>query len=153
MVHEFAHFRYGVFEEYGYPDEREDHEDLFPYAYTSPFGYQEVNSCNNTKIEGKISTLYDYIYSEFYQFYFDFINIILRLLRSGANCEIPDTSDCRFRPDMNAATGPTSSLMSMHFIPTVNKYYLILKMFNQMQFFRDKGEQLLRFNESRPSSS
>lgn len=68
MVHEFAHFRYGVFEEYGYPDEREDHEDLFPYAY------KQVNSCNNPKIEGKISTLYDYIYFQFCQLYFDFIN-------------------------------------------------------------------------------
>jgi len=58
MVHEFAHLRYGVFEEYGYADEREDYEDLFPYAYTSPFGYQKVTICNNTEIKGNISTLY-----------------------------------------------------------------------------------------------
>ena len=60
MVHEFAHFRYGVFEEYGNADEREADGDMFPYAYTSPFGYQQVTSCNNTKIEGEISTLYEY---------------------------------------------------------------------------------------------
>ena len=54
--------------------------------------------------------------------------------RTGADCKISTDLDCRFRPNMNAATGPTSSLMSMHFIPSV-KDYIYLKIW--LLFWKD----------------
>ncbi len=39
----------------------------------------------------------------------------------GMNCTYPETAECRFRPNMTATTGPTTSLMFMHFLPTVKK--------------------------------
>ena len=56
MVHEFAHYRYGVFEEYGYPVERESLGDKFPYAFTNVLGHLQVNTCNNTETPGTITT-------------------------------------------------------------------------------------------------
>ena len=55
--------------------------------------------------------------------------------RNGGECIYPNTPDmfgelidisCRFIPNMNATTGPTTSLMFMPFLPTVNMRYFSL---------------------------
>ena len=51
LVHEFAHYRYGVYEEYGFPD---DAPAKFPYAFINTKGYSQVTSCNNTEIPGRV---------------------------------------------------------------------------------------------------
>ena len=49
MVQQWAQFRYGVFEEHGYPNDK-----LLPYFYQHPNGYDAVTSSNNTVIQGDL---------------------------------------------------------------------------------------------------
>lgn len=51
MVQQWAQFRYGVFEEHGFPgDER------LPYFYKHPDGYDALTSSNDTEIKGELLT-------------------------------------------------------------------------------------------------
>ena len=49
MVHQWAQYRYGVFEEYGYPGDY-----LLPYFYHHPQGYYALTSTNDTEIHGSL---------------------------------------------------------------------------------------------------
>ena len=51
MVQQWAQFRYGVFEEHGYPN-----DNLLPYFYRHPEGYDAVVSSNNTIVKGDLET-------------------------------------------------------------------------------------------------
>lgn len=48
FIHEFARFRYGVFEEYGFEGEQ------FPYSFRNVRGDIQITGCNNTEITGEI---------------------------------------------------------------------------------------------------
>ena len=50
LIHEWAHYRYGVFEEYGYPDDTQ-----FPYSYINANGERRLTGCNDTEIPGILS--------------------------------------------------------------------------------------------------
>ncbi|XP_046639085.1 calcium-activated chloride channel regulator 3A-1-like [Daphnia pulicaria] len=109
MLHEFAHYRYGVHKENGIPGMFIENGDKFPYTFKNPRGEWQLTGSNNSKIEGS------YAYPEDQTRY----------------CEYPNTPDmtgdltdlnCRFIPDMTATTGPTTSLMFMPFLPTVTKF-------------------------------
>lgn len=49
IVQQWAQFRYGVFEELGFSG-----DDLLPYFYRHPEGYDAVTSSNDTLIEGNL---------------------------------------------------------------------------------------------------
>lgn len=49
MVQEWSKFKYGVFEEHGYPD-----DDVLPYFYRHPDGYDALSSSNDTEIQGTL---------------------------------------------------------------------------------------------------
>lgn len=51
MVQQWAQFRYGVFEEHGYPD-----DSLLPYFYRNPDNYDALTSSNDTLINGDLKT-------------------------------------------------------------------------------------------------
>lgn len=51
LLHEWAHFRYGVFEEYGYSE-----DSIFPYFFTNTKGNVQVTGCNDSVIAGKLTT-------------------------------------------------------------------------------------------------
>ncbi|XP_057379893.1 calcium-activated chloride channel regulator 1-like isoform X2 [Daphnia carinata] len=98
LVQQWAQFRYGVFEEHGYPNDK-----LLPYFYRHPNGYDAVTSSNDTEIKGSLATL------------------------SGGNCVvnangiISDQGNCRFVPTATEQTA-TTSLMSFHWLDTVIKF-------------------------------
>ena len=48
-VQQWAQYRYGVFEEHGYPNDK-----ILPYFYRHPDGYDAVTSSNNTIIKGDL---------------------------------------------------------------------------------------------------
>ena len=49
MVHEWAHYRWGVFEEYGFPDDK-----FYPYFYKDESGNYILNGCyENGSLVGK----------------------------------------------------------------------------------------------------
>ena len=52
MVQQWAQLRYGVFEEHGYPN-----DNLLPYFYRHPDGYDAVTSSNDTVIKGDLKRL------------------------------------------------------------------------------------------------
>ena len=55
MLHEWAHYRYGVFEEYGYPDLEYDLEiERFSHFFRNTKGHLQVTSCNDTEIIGQL---------------------------------------------------------------------------------------------------
>uniref|UniRef100_A0A0P5UIX1 Calcium-activated chloride channel regulator 1 n=1 Tax=Daphnia magna TaxID=35525 RepID=A0A0P5UIX1_9CRUS len=95
LVQQWAQLRYGVFEEHGYPN-----DELLPYFYRHPNGYDAVTSSNDTEIKGTLEKL------------------------SGGNCEvnengiISDQGNCRFVPTATEQTA-TTSLMSFHWLDTV----------------------------------
>ncbi|KAI9554892.1 hypothetical protein GHT06_020170 [Daphnia sinensis] len=95
LVQQWAQLRYGVFEEHGYPN-----DELLPYFYRHPDGYDAVTSSNDTEIKGTLETL------------------------SGGNCVvstngiISDQGNCRFVPTATEQTA-TTSLMSFHWLNTV----------------------------------
>lgn len=49
LVQQWAQLRYGVFEEHGFPN-----DDLLPYFYRHPDGYDAVSSSNDTEIKGDL---------------------------------------------------------------------------------------------------
>lgn len=49
LLHQWAQFRYGVFEEYGFSG-----DNLLPYFYRHPDGYDAVTSSNDTVVEGSL---------------------------------------------------------------------------------------------------
>lgn len=57
MVQLWAQFRYGVFEEHGYPG-----DSLLPYFYRHPLGYDAVTTSNDTIIAGNLEKLVSYIF-------------------------------------------------------------------------------------------
>ncbi|KAI9558300.1 hypothetical protein GHT06_015053 [Daphnia sinensis] len=95
LVQQWAQLRYGVFEEHGYPN-----DELLPYFYRHPDGYDAVTSSNDTEMKGTLETL------------------------SGGNCVvsatgiISDQGNCRFVPTATEQTA-TTSLMSFHWLDTV----------------------------------
>jgi hypothetical protein len=52
LVQQWAQLRYGVFEEHGFPN-----DDLLPYFYRHPDGYDAVSSSNDTEIKGNLKRL------------------------------------------------------------------------------------------------
>lgn len=50
MTQLWAQYRYGVFEEHGYPG-----DSLLPYFYRHPDGYDAVTTSNNTIINGNLA--------------------------------------------------------------------------------------------------
>ena len=69
MVQQWAQFRYGVFDEHGYPG-----DSLLPYFYRHPNNYDALTSSNNTDINGVLQTYTiktnKNLDSPTYQFYF-----------------------------------------------------------------------------------
>ena len=51
MLHEWAHYRYGVFDEYGYP-----YDEKFNYTFSNVNGVKQLTSCNDSAIEGTLVT-------------------------------------------------------------------------------------------------
>lgn len=51
LVHEWAHYRWGVFEEYGYPE-----DNLYPYFYKDPWDNWIPTGCNSSEIPGELKT-------------------------------------------------------------------------------------------------
>lgn len=51
LVQQWAQFRYGVFEEHGYPGDIR-----LPYFYRHPEGYDAVTTSNDTEIVGNLET-------------------------------------------------------------------------------------------------
>lgn len=49
IVQEWSKFRYGVFEEHGYPG-----DDVLTYFYRHPDGYDALSSSNDTEIAGEL---------------------------------------------------------------------------------------------------
>lgn len=69
MVQQWSQFRYGVFEEHGYPG-----DDLLPYFYRHPDGYDAVTSSNNTFINGDLLRyVFDLGYRSSFLIYLDTI--------------------------------------------------------------------------------
>jgi hypothetical protein len=50
MTQLWAQYRYGVFEEHGYPG-----DSLLPYFYRHPDGYDAVTTSNDTVINGNLA--------------------------------------------------------------------------------------------------
>ena len=50
FLHEWAHYRYGVFEEYGYSGDSQ-----VPYSYINIDGQRQVTGCNDTEIPGVLA--------------------------------------------------------------------------------------------------
>ncbi|XP_057366133.2 calcium-activated chloride channel regulator 3A-1-like [Daphnia carinata] len=104
ILHEFAHYRYGVHDEHGIPETYIDLGAKFPYTFLNPRGEWQLTGSNDSKIEGSYQN------------------------SMGGSCTYPNTPtetgdlSCRFIPDMTATTGPSSSLMFMPFLPTVSKF-------------------------------
>jgi len=96
LIHEWAHYRYGVFEEYGFTSEQYP-DDTFPYSFVNTKGQSQITGCNDTEIAGSTS---DYF---------------------GDSCSVAD-SGCLFKADVDSPIGPTSSLMNMQFLPTVTRF-------------------------------
>ena len=124
-----------VFEEYGYP---RDTKTKFPYSFINTKGERQLTSCNDTEIKGVHSTTWVSVFSlfqelkndqsdDYHQFNSKILSnrpILFHIFSPGGpddGCSLDDNnnSPCRFRPDLTATTGPSSSLMSMQFLPTV----------------------------------
>ncbi|XP_046643221.1 calcium-activated chloride channel regulator 1-like isoform X2 [Daphnia pulicaria] len=95
LVQQWAQLRYGVFEEHGFPN-----DDLLPYFYRHPDGYDAVSSSNDTEIKGNLKSL------------------------SDDDCEVDEfgiisnQGECRFIPTATGQTA-TTSLMSFHWLDSV----------------------------------
>lgn len=56
MVQQWAQFRYGVFEEHGFPN-----DDMLPYFYRHPNGFDAVSTSNDSVIVGDLERCPVYI--------------------------------------------------------------------------------------------
>lgn len=59
MVQQWAQFRYGVFEEHGFPG-----DDLLPYFYSHPDGYDAVTCSNTTAIQGDLLRFFLFLFDK-----------------------------------------------------------------------------------------
>ena len=118
ILFEFARYRYGIHEEHGYPGESQESGDKFPYTFVNTKNESQITGCYNANIEGSYTDSYVSFANHFRPSFHRLIDHI-NLFRSGMPCSYPDNPDCRFRPNLSATTGPSTSLMFMPFIPTV----------------------------------
>lgn len=52
ILHEFAHYRYGVHDEHGIPETFIDRGDKFPYTFFNPRGEWQLTGSNDSQIVG-----------------------------------------------------------------------------------------------------
>ncbi|XP_065582980.1 calcium-activated chloride channel regulator 1-like [Artemia franciscana] len=133
FIHEWAHFRWGVFEEYGFPG-----DSRFPYFYFPP-GRTEQVAVYSAKddLDGVYQTI------------------------DGANCTTTEAgvydADCRFFPNEDNAT--SVSLMSFHYLPSALEFddtlyhrKAVPSKQNQLCNYESVWETMMKHGEDFPSS-
>ncbi|KAG7168523.1 Calcium-activated chloride channel regulator 4A-like 1, partial [Homarus americanus] len=91
FMHEWAHYRWGVWEEYGYPG-----DSVYPVRYSTANGETLPTACHHGHLHGEFKT------------------------KKGENCK-DDNSQCYFFPDENNnASSTKSSLMSLTYLSDGN---------------------------------